>query len=203
MKRLLLSLFCVFIFINIAFSQAEQSNNIEALPYSWIGDYPDSHNSGNMVKRMIDGLGYRYYWATDSLTIEDLNFKPGETNRTSQETLDHLYGLSKFILKAAQGVANERGGPEEPKYDWAEKRKMTLNNFKDASVLFSKMDESALEEAEIKFKRGDNESSVAFWHVINGPIADALTHVGQIVSNRRASGNPLDPRVNVFMGKNR
>jgi hypothetical protein len=38
-----------------------------------------------------------------------------------------------------------------------------------------------------------------FWHIINGPIADALTHVGQINSFRRLAGNPT-PKVNVFIG---
>ena len=40
-----------------------------------------------------------------------------------------------------------------------------------------------------------------FWNHLNGPIADALWHSGQIVSNRRASGNPLNSKVNVFIGK--
>ena len=30
---------------------------------------------------------------------------------------------------------------------------------------------------------------------------DALYHVGQVVSYRRAAGNPIDPQVNVFLGK--
>jgi hypothetical protein len=38
-----------------------------------------------------------------------------------------------------------------------------------------------------------------FWHVINGPIADALTHVGQVNSFRRLAGNPT-PKANVFLG---
>jgi hypothetical protein len=28
-----------------------------------------------------------------------------------------------------------------------------------------------------------------FWHMINGPLSDALTHVGQINSFRRINGN--------------
>jgi len=37
--------------------------------------------------------------------------------------------------------------------------------------------------------------------MMNGPLADAIYHVGQIVVFRRANGNPQNPRVNVFMGK--
>jgi len=36
--------------------------------------------------------------------------------------------------------------------------------------------------------------------LLNGPIADALTHVGQVISFRRTSGNPIPKGVNVFMG---
>ena len=32
-------------------------------------------------------------------------------------------------------------------------------------------------------------------------VADALYHVGQVVSYRRAAGNLMDPQVNVFVGK--
>jgi len=38
-----------------------------------------------------------------------------------------------------------------------------------------------------------------FWHIINGPISDALTHIGQINSFRRLAGNPT-PKANVFVG---
>ena len=38
-----------------------------------------------------------------------------------------------------------------------------------------------------------------FWHIINGPVADALTHVGQINSFRRLAGNPT-PKARVFVG---
>jgi hypothetical protein len=38
------------------------------------------------------------------------------------------------------------------------------------------------------------------WNIINGPVSDALTHVGQINSFRRLNGNPV-PRANVFLGR--
>ena len=39
-----------------------------------------------------------------------------------------------------------------------------------------------------------------FWYMLNGPIADALTHVGQITTWRRIAGNPQPNGVNVFKG---
>ncbi len=43
-------------------------------------------------------------------------------------------------------------------------------------------------------------TTLPYWHLINGPISDALYHTGQIVSFRRASGNPIPSGVSVFMG---
>jgi len=60
-----------------------------------------------------------------------------------------------------------------------------------------------LSELKVIFKRGENESEFPFWNVINGQISDAIYHTGQVVSFRRSSGNPMNPKVNVFSGKTR
>lgn len=198
MKKILFYLLVTF---SLSTINAQVSDSINSnLPYFSIGEYPESKSAMNMVKRMIDGLGYRYYWATETLRQEDLEFKPGETNRTSYETLDHIHNLSNFIHNAAKGNAIERK-EETVELTWEQKRANTLNNLFDAANTFATMSDSQLDSLEITFKRGGNKNTVSFWHLINGPIADALNHVGQIVSNRRASGNPLDPRVNVFKGE--
>ncbi len=174
----------------------------EELPYAEIGDYPESISELSILTRLIDGLGYRYYWATDSLRQEDLDYKISEDSRPAGETLDHLYGLSDFILNFAMDRPNIRPR-EEVEMSWEEKRKATLENFKKSSELIGAMTKEDFAALEIHFQRGENTSSMSMWHIINGPISDALYHVGQIVTYRRASGNPLNPRVNVFMGKNR
>ena len=55
------------------------------------------------------------------------------------------------------------------------------------------MNDSELAEMEKNTSR-----KLPFWYWINGPLADALTHVGQITSWRRISGNPQLKGVNVF-----
>ena len=60
-----------------------------------------------------------------------------------------------------------------------------------------------VEDYNVIFKRGDREYEFPFWNLINGQISDAIYHTGQVVMMRRASGNPIDPTVDVFMGKNR
>jgi len=174
-----------------------------SLPYESIPDYPDTVTQGLILARMLDALGYRYYWATDSLTQTDLDYNISEDSRPASETLEHLEGLSKFILNMFEGKPNVRPHPPKEPVSWKQQRAITLMNIKTASDIARSLNDTEVADLKIVFKRGDNESTFPLWNAINGPIADAIYHVGQIVSYRRASGNPLDPRVNVFMGKNR
>ena len=86
--------------ISICMMNTTNSQN-NTLPYYEIPDYPSEYNQGTVVARMIDGLGFRYYWATEGLRDEDLAFKPSEEARTTGGTVDHLYGLTKTIINAA------------------------------------------------------------------------------------------------------
>lgn len=186
----------------IANSAARSQGNKMDLPYHQIPDYPETFTTGNVIGRMIDGLGYRYYWATEGLRKEDLSFKPSEDARSMGETLDHLYGLSITIVNAPGKQANIRSA------DWSgltyeQKRRKTLENFQKTSDLVKGSQESDFEEYNVVFIRGENTTEFPFWNMLNGPIADAIYHVGQIVSFRRSSGNPMHPRVNVFIGKTR
>ena len=81
---------------------------------------------------------------------------------------------------------------------FTELRKATLLNIEKASnILRNSKDVS---KYNIVFKRGRNTSQLPFWNQINGPISDALWHVGQVVTFRRSSGNPLPKGVNVLTG---
>ena len=171
------------------------------LPFKEIPAHPASYSAGNVVVRMIDGLGYRYYWATEELRPADLKYRPSEDGKTAFETLQHLYGLSETILNATKNAPNIR--PYSiPNHSFRMLRKMTLENLKKARELLQNKTGENLKNLSITYKRGDAESDFSFWHMLNGPLADALYHTGQIVVFRRASGNPMHPKVNVFTGKN-
>ena len=105
-----------------------------------------------------------------------------------------------MILNAAKKLPNIRPRPELS-LTWEEKRVATLQNIKMASDIFKASSAEEIANFNIIFKRGTEENSVPVWHLFNGPIDDAITHVGQITSYRRSSGNPINPFVNVFMGK--
>lgn len=181
--------------------QAQDIDTIN-LPYQQIPDYPDDYSSGNILSRLIDGLGYRYYWATEGLTEEDLAFSPVEDARTLSETLTHICGLSETIVNAPQNLPNIQPT------DWSglsfdTLRYRTLTNLQRARELCLNKSADEVADFSVIFQRGEQSSEFPYWHMINGPIADALYHTGQIVTLRRAAGNPINSKVNVFMGKNR
>jgi len=170
----------------------------EQLPYYEIPKSPEKYTAGSVAARMIDGLGFRYYWATEGLRPEDLAYKPSKEGRKCQETIDHIFGLSTVIVNATTKTANDRS-VKQPKLTYEEKRKKTLENFKKASDILRVSDD--LTDFKMIFKSGGVSSDFPFWNGINGPIADAIWHTGQVVLMRRASGNPFNSKVSVLTGK--
>ncbi|WP_405605640.1 hypothetical protein [Polaribacter sp. Asnod1-A03] len=167
-------------------------NSQEKLPYYQIPESAKEFTAGSTASRMVDGLGFRYYWATEGLTEKDLAFKPNSEARTTEETIDHIYNLSIRILYATLIKVN---GGEQPEMTFAEKRKQTLENLLQASTILRESKD--VSQYKILFPNRE----LSFWCVINGPIADAIWHVGQLVSFRRCSGNPLPNGVNVLTGE--
>jgi len=200
MTKYLLILISLFMTSQLNAQNTETGTN--PLPYHQIPDYPDKYTQGNMMARMIDGLGYRYYWASEGLRAEDLEYTPSEGSRDVGHTLEHIYDLSRTVLTTIQKKPNVRPFPEE-EIEFEEMRKRTLQNFKAASDILKENKKKDFKESNVTFQRGEKSSSFPFWNLINGPIMDAIYHTGQIVAYRRASGNPLNGKVNVFMGKNR
>jgi len=189
--------FCSVLFLFFSIFSSMQAQD---LPYFQIPEYPESYTAGSVSARMVDGLGFRYYWATEGLRPEDLNYKPSEKGRTSDETIAHIYGLSKVVVNATLKQTNDR--PETLQIlTFEEKRKKTLENFKTAADILRKADVKEMEEFIIIFGSGDKETKYPFWNNINGPIADAIWHAGQVVLLRRASGNPFNAKVSVFTGR--
>ena len=172
------------------------------VPYHQIPNYPEDYTAGNVLGRMIDGLGYRYHWATKDLTAGDLAYKPSEKGRSVLETLQHIYGMSEMILESPKGEPSIR--PKDfTKYTFNELRLKTLQNLKAASDLVKGKQSKAIAEYEVIFQRSEKQTKFPYWNMINGMLSDCIYHTGQIVMMRRSNGNPQDPNVNVFLGKTR
>ena len=188
MKQYLLSTTLSFITM---FSQAQSH-----LPYYEVPDFPGSYNAGTVSARMIDGLGFRFYWATDSVSLDDLKYKPSEEARTFLETVEHIYGMSKLVVNATKGAINTN---EKENLSFDKMRNQTLENLKEASDVLKTSDDLAI--MTIKYQGKERLVEYPFWLHLNGPISDCIWHTGQLVSMRRASGNPISDKPSFFTGK--
>ena len=190
----------IFITLSVLFisTMNAQAQTSDALPYAKIPEAPEHFTPGTIVARIVDGLGFRYYWATEALTQADYDYEPANDGRTIAQTMEHIYGLSKVILNTAKKQVTDYTLENET-LTIEETRNATLANLKTASELYAAATD--LNEYKVIFKRASGESEFPFWNNLNGPIEDAVWHAGQLVVLRRSAGNPINPKVNVFLGK--
>jgi hypothetical protein len=173
----------------------------EGLPYYEMPAIANKYDAPATVARMIDGLGFRFYWATNQLSYIDLQYRPNSAARSSEETIDHIMNLVWVIRNAVYNKPNIDAMSPTLQLSFYEKRKMILNGLKETSDRL-KSGKVNLDKLQILFVDANGHKvSYPFWYVINGPLSDALWHVGQIVSFRRSSGNPFNGEVNVLEGR--
>jgi len=177
----------------LSISSFSQEKTEDKLPYYEVPEYSKEFTAGTMAARMVDALGFRYYWASDSLTEKDLAYRANEEGRSAQETIKHIYDLSKIIVNSTLKQPNTRGEEEELSYN--DMRTKTLTNLKTAADILRASDDIS------QYKIIFGEREIPFWNQINGPIEDAVWHCGQVVLLRRSSGNPFNSKVSVFNGK--
>lgn len=199
------AVFLIFIsIISIALNAQSMVAKKSDLPYYEIPDYPGTVSAGAVAARVLDGLGFRFYWATEGLRSEDLKFQPaGELSgeaRTTEETIQHIYGLVSTILNTTLKLPNVSGA-STANLPFEEVRKKTLESIKAASDILRNAKDSDLVEMKVVFKNDKGTREFPFWNILNGPIDDALWHVGQVITFRRSSGNPYNNKANVFTGK--
>jgi len=158
------------------------------LPYYEIPEMTEAYTAGTVAARMVDALGFRFFWASEGLRTIDLDYKASASSRTSAETIEHIFGMSQFILNV---VSKEPKKTNKEPLSFKAQREQTLLNLKKASDILREANDLSV---------FDNDR-FPFWNIINGPIADSTWHCGQLVTLRRASGNPFNSKVDVFQGK--
>lgn len=203
MKTIILIITC-FSFLSLlsiqlpAQDQALDSGN--NTHYESVPAYPETLTAGTSLARIIDGLGFRYYWVSKDLTPKDLDYHPSTEARTTLETLSHINYMLLFIENTLTG---ETTVFPEPALDmtYPKLRATTLKRIQSISEKLSVLDSESLSRIDIKLQAGGNDMDFPIWHILQGPIGDAYYHLGQVVSFRRTTGNPIDPTVQPFMGK--
>jgi hypothetical protein len=163
----------------------------QELPFENISKTPNDLTATNTLLRMVEGLAFRYRWATENLSEENIKFKPHPTSMSVEEVNAHIFDLVDSTNRVFGGEKQNKDSLNS----FHKLRIKSLNILADLSERLKEMSDEDLSEIEKNTSR-----KLPFWYWINGPLADALTHVGQITSWRRIAGNPQLKGINVFIG---
>ncbi len=132
----------------------------------------NSDQKREMLRHTVATLAYRGAKAVRGAPDSFATFKASETTRTPAEILAHVGDLLDWALSIAKG--NETWHDSKPR-EWAQE----IDRFHAALARFDEYLGSA------------EELSATCERMFQGPIADALTHVGQIAMLRRIAGAPV------------
>ncbi|HEX8247671.1 MAG TPA: hypothetical protein VF599_05850 [Pyrinomonadaceae bacterium] len=125
-----------------------------------------------LLRHLVAALTFRARIAVSNAPENFAAFKIDETIRTPAEILAHLGDLlegSLYLMKGELVYLNSNSLP------WEE----AAARFFSAAKAFD------------SYLASDARLNQAIEKITQGPIADALTHVGQIVMLRRAAGSPV------------
>jgi len=125
-----------------------------------------------MLRHTVATLAYRGGKAVREATESFASFQASETTRTPAQILAHVGDLLDWALSIAKG--NETWQDSKP-LPWDQE----VERF---HASLAKLDE---------YLASDGELSASCERIFQGPVADALTHIGQIAMLRRIAGEPI------------
>ena len=129
-------------------------------------------SSREMLRHTVATLAYRGAKAVRDAPDSFASFKASPTTRTPAEILAHVGDLLDWALSIANG--NETWQNSEP-LPWKEE----IARFHAALASYD------------EYLASDGELSATCERMFQGPVADALTHVGQLTMLRRIAGEPI------------
>ncbi|MFN2577122.1 MAG: hypothetical protein ABR607_05475 [Pyrinomonadaceae bacterium] len=132
----------------------------------------DAGTKREMLRHTVATMAYRGAKATQGADDSFASFKASETTRTPAEILAHIGDLLEWALSIAKG--EETWNDSEP-LDWDReiyRFHVALESFDD-------------------YLASESDLAASCERMFQGPIADALTHVGQIAMLRRIAGRPM------------
>src|SRR2546423_3183582 len=133
---------------------------------------PDVRAEREMLRHTLATLAYRGAKAVRNAPASFASFKASPTTRTPAQILAHIGDLMDWALSIAKG--KETWHNSRPKA-W----KQEVKRFHAALARFD------------RYLASKGKLSASCERIFQGPIADALTHVGQIAMLRRMAGEPI------------
>jgi hypothetical protein len=134
---------------------------------------PNTNDSNrHMLRHALATIAYRGSKSMGGATDEFARFRATESTRTPAELLAHLGDLMDWCLSQAQGAPKWQPVPPLP---WTEGKARFFAALKS-------FDDFLASDAPLQFSAEK---------MFQGPIADALTHIGQIAILRRIASTPI------------
>jgi hypothetical protein len=164
------------------------------IAYQTIPDPPATPSAGAVLGRLADGIGFRFRWATEGMRGEDLAFRPADDCMTLGELLAHIVELLSWVAESV-GIAPRWDMKDSTDFDAVRGRVLELAA--QLGTRFKAMSDMEVNGCTITPSRGDTQP---VWNIVNGPLSDSLTHIGQILSWRRIAGSPA-AQADVFRGR--
>jgi len=146
----------------------------------------DSDQKREMLRHTVATLAYRGAKAVRGASDSFASFKASDTTRTPGEILAHIGDLLDWALSIARGHETWNNAEPLPWDKEIERFHAALKSFDD-------------------YLASDSELDASCERLFQGPVADALTHVGQLHAMRRMAGAPGPPtnyiRADVKIGR--
>jgi len=139
------------------------------------------NESRRLLQHFLAAVAYRTQKALRDAPSSFAEFKAGERVRTPHELMWHMTGLIGYARTMLHG-----GSFAPPR----------LETFEEEVARFHETLQRLLED----FADPELEATITDQQFLQGPLADAMTHVGQLALLRRLSGSPVPSENFIFAG---
>jgi hypothetical protein len=133
---------------------------------------PASEDKRELLRHTVATLAYRGGKAVKNAPADFKDFRVGDGSRTPGEILAHIGDLLDWALSIAAG-----------KQTWHDSKPLSWDD--EVARFFAAL------EAFDSYLASDNPLAASPESLFQGPVADALAHVGQIAMLRRVAGGPI------------
>lgn len=131
-----------------------------------------SDSKRELLRHVLATLAYRGAKVIDGAPSDFATFRTSETTRTAGEILSHIGDLLEWAHSIARG---EQTWPNSNLLSWDDEAVRFFSHLKEFDA----------------FLASNSPLDVPAERLFQAPLADALTHVGQIALLRRVAGAPI------------
>ena len=133
---------------------------------------PDTVSARDLLRHCLATIAYRAGKVVRDVPDSFAKYQPPEKARTPEQILAHIGDLFEWALSMAKGQGAWKDSPPLPWAQEVERFFGTLKRFDD-------------------YLQGSEQLHASPEKLFQGPVADALNHVGQLALLRRMAGFPI------------